>query len=94
MECQSCKAEVDYSEEILRDVLTRGLCDNEIQLDLLGDKNQDMSLEEVFKFIEAKEAGKRSASTLAQSQGVAASHSVYRKNKKKAQINTNQVHQK
>ena len=56
----------------------RGLADSEIQLDLLGERNQDMSLEEVFQFIEAKEAGKRSANHLSQSQGVDAAHSQYR----------------
>ena len=50
--------EVNYTKNVLRDVLTRGLADSEIQLDLLGDRNQDMNLEEVFQFIEAKEAGK------------------------------------
>ena len=30
-------------------------------MDLLGNKNQDMTLEEVLRFVEAKEAGKRSA---------------------------------
>ena len=36
-----------------------------------------MSLEEVFQFIEAKEAGKRSASRLSQSQGIDAANSQY-----------------
>ena len=36
----------------------------EIQLDLLGDKNQDMTLEQMLRFIEVKEAGKRSATML------------------------------
>ena len=44
--------------------MIRGLEDPEIQLDLLGDKNQDMTFEEVLRFIEAKEAGKRSAPRL------------------------------
>lgn len=57
-------ADVDYTEAMLRDVLCRGLEDSEIQMDLLGDKNQDMTLEEVLRFVEAKEAGKRSASRL------------------------------
>ena len=47
--CPGCNTEVNYTEN----VLTCGLADNEIQLDLLGDKNQDMTLEEVFQFIEA-----------------------------------------
>ena len=59
IKCTSCDAEVNYAEAILRDVLY-----HEIQLDLLGDKNQDMTLEQVFQFVEAKEAGKRSASPL------------------------------
>ena len=45
-------------------VLCRGLEDSEIQLDLLGDKNQDMTLKQILRFIEAKEAGKRLAMQL------------------------------
>jgi hypothetical protein len=40
------------------------MADQEIKLDLLGDPNQKMSQEDVFRFIEAKEARKRSASLL------------------------------
>ena len=69
MQCTGCEQNVDYTEAILRDVLTRGLSDPDIQLDLLGDKNQDMKLEEVFKFVEAKEAGRRSESRLLDSRG-------------------------
>ena len=75
--CPGCNMEVSYTENILRDVLTRGLADSEIQLDLLGERNQDMSLEEVFQFIEAKEAGKRSAGRLSQSHSVDAAQSEY-----------------
>lgn len=49
VKCTSCEEEVNYTEAILRDVLCRGLDDPEIQLDLLGDKNQNMTLEQVFK---------------------------------------------
>ena len=63
----SCSTEVKYTDNILRDVLIWGLADNEIhvQLDLLGDKNQDISLEEVFQFVEAKDRRKvsRASST-------------------------------
>ena len=55
---------MDYTEVILRDVLCRGLEDSEIQLDLLGDKNQNITLEQTLNFVEAKEAGKRSATQL------------------------------
>ena len=63
-QCTGCDASVDYTETILRDVLCRGLEDAEIQMNLLGNKNQYMTLEEVLRFVEAKEAGKRSASHL------------------------------
>ena len=61
VECPGCHKGVDYTDCILRDVLCRGLADSDIQLDLLGDANQDMTLEQVFKFVESKESGKRSA---------------------------------
>ena len=68
IQCTRCEAEVNYTDEIIRDVLTRGIADSDIQLDLLGDKKQDMSLEEVFQFVEAKESGKHSASKLLDTQ--------------------------
>ena len=79
--CPGCNVEVNYTENVLRDVLTRGLADSEIQLDLLGDRNENMSLEEVFQFIEAKEVGKRSAGRLSQSHSVDAAQSQYRRAK-------------
>lgn len=43
----------------------QGLVDSEMQLiDLLEDKNQDMTLEQTLRFIEAKGAGKRSTTQL------------------------------
>ena len=62
--CPSCSTTVDFTDCILQDVLARGIADNEIQLDLLGDAKQDMTLEEMLKFVESKESGKRSASCL------------------------------
>ena len=76
--CPGCNMEVNYTENVLRDVVTRGLADDEIQLDLLGETNQDMTLEEVFQFIEAKESGKRSAGRLLQTHGADATRSQYR----------------
>ena len=81
--CLNCDANVDYTEAMVKDVLCRGLEDSEIQMDLLGDKNQDMTLEQVLKFVEAKEAGKRSASRLLLPQATdAVAGSSYRKQKK------------
>ncbi|KAK3715192.1 hypothetical protein RRG08_040041 [Elysia crispata] len=59
----TCGCAVNYTEAIVRDALIRGVADPDIQLDLLSHKNQDMSLEDVLQFVEAKEAGKRSASS-------------------------------
>ena len=77
-QCPSCDTNVNYTEHILRDVLTHGLADSQIQLDLLGDKNQDMTPEEVLQFVEAKESGKRLAGRLLQAQGADAARSQYR----------------
>ena len=64
VKCSGCNNDVDYTDEMVKDAVTRGLSDQDIQLDLLGERNQDMTLEEVLKFVEAKEIGKRSASQL------------------------------
>ena len=77
-----CGQVVYYQDEVTRDTLARGLADRDIQLDLLGAQVQtQMSLEDTIQFVEAKEAGKRSAKTLGESQGVAATRSQYRRTK-------------
>ena len=62
----SCNIEVviDYSNEMVRDALIRGLEDEDIRLEVLGQCKQDMSLDETLALIEAKESGKRSAGRL------------------------------
>ena len=80
--CPGCDQKVMYTEAILTDVLCRGIADAEIQMDLLGDANQAMSLEQALKFIEAKEAGKRSVTRLSLPQSAEAMGSSYRKQKK------------
>ena len=85
-QCTNCEANVDYTETMLRDVLCRGLEDTEIQMDLLSDKNQDMSLEQALTLIEIKEAGKRSAARLLVPQSTdAMTNSSYRKQKRPRQ---------
>ena len=49
---------------MVRDALIRGLGESDIQQDVLGHNDQDMTLEDTIRFIEAKEAGKRSQATL------------------------------
>ena len=57
---------------MIRDTLAKGLGDRDIQLALLGDQTQtEMSLEDTIRFVEVKEASKRSARALDQSQRVA-----------------------
>ena len=77
--CPICDTDINYTEQIPRDIVTCGLADHEIQLDLLGDKNQNMLLEEVIQFVEAKEAGKRSAGHLQEAQATNATCSQYHK---------------
>ena len=83
-ECSSpnCVHMNSFSDEIVRDVLIRGLSDYEIRLAILQDKNQNMSLEDAFQFIEAKEAGKRSAQKMLDTEEVAAARSQYNRQKK------------
>ena len=80
--CPSCDTKVDYTQCIVRDVLSRGLADSDIQLELLGHTEQDMTLEAVVGFIESKESGKRSAMKLSQAQGIQAVNSTYKQSKK------------
>ena len=83
----TCNATVDYSDTMIRDVLIRGLNDEEIRLDVLGESRQDMSLEDALRFVEAKESGKRSAGRLHFEDGtttVTAATSTYRRREKLA----------
>ncbi len=74
---------MDYMEAMVKNVLCRGLEDSEIQMDLLGGKSQDMTLERVLRFVEAKESGKRSAFCLLLPQSTDyVAGSSYRKQKK------------
>ena len=57
----SNNVEVDYSAEMIRDAMIKGLADEDIKLDILGQANQTLSLEEAVQLAEAKESGKRSA---------------------------------
>ena len=77
----TCEQVTSFMDQILRGVLVRGVADYEIRLAILQDINQNMSLEQAFQFIEAKEAGKRSASKMLESQEVAATRSRYRQSK-------------
>ncbi len=78
-ECIECKKTVDYTNQIVRDCIIRGISDDDIRLDVLGHENQDMELDVLVSYIESKETGKRSISRFSNSQGVAAAQSSYHK---------------
>lgn len=56
--------EVDYTPDMVRDCLIRGLEDEDIRLEILGQHNQDMTLDQVIQIADAKASGKRSAHML------------------------------
>ena len=91
VKCPTCEADVSYAEPQLRDTIVTGIYDHDIQLELFGSNKQDMNLEEVYKFVEAKEAGKRSASYFhTQQQPTSASAiSSFKKQKSRTRDNTN-----
>ena len=81
-DCPSCNTPVNFTNEILKDVIVKGILDCDIQLDLLSDHNQNMSLEEILRYVEAKESGKRSATKIFQNvQAATTNRSKYQKSK-------------
>ena len=69
-----CTHEYDFSTEIIKDNLIRGIADPEILSDILGDAKTDCTLEETVTFIAQKEQGRAtraavgdSASSMSQS---------------------------
>ena len=82
-EC-TCKAimEFDYSDVMVRDALIRGLSDEDTRLEIVGQPNQEMSLDDVLQLAEARESGRRTAGRLIHAPAVsntAAAHSNYKK---------------
>ena len=84
--CSHCGRGVDFSEDNVADVLCRGLSDIDIRQDLLGEQNQDLTVEQTLKFVEAKEAGKRSAQRLSTSHQAEAMGSSYKRSKRQEPI--------
>ena len=72
------ESDANYSNEMVKNVLACGLADPEIRLSLLSDENQEMSLEQMIKFIEAKEIGKKSASRFSDNHKVNSVKSSYK----------------
>ena len=81
--CPKCNfAEVDFSDQLIRDTISRGIYDEDIRIHLLSDKNQDMSLEETIAYIAAREEGKKSARGLADNSTTSAATSRYKSSQK------------
>ena len=52
------KVEVSYTDEVIKDQVIAGICDLEIQKDVLShEDDKNFSLEALLAFIEGKEAG-------------------------------------
>ena len=76
----ACPHTFDYSNEIIKDNLIRGIYDPEILSDLLGDAKTDRTLEEVVTFIAQKEQGKATRSAVGDNVVGAISHPQFEKN--------------
>ena len=59
-----CEQTYEYSAEIIRDILIRGIADPEILNDILGDPKTDKTLEETVNLIVQKEQGKATRSAV------------------------------
>ena len=70
---QGCTQVFDYSEEIIKDNLVRGIADPEIMSDLLGDPKTYRTLDETVTFISQKEPGKVTKSAVGDSASVTSS---------------------
>ena len=68
--CSKCPHTHDYSAEIIKDHLIRGIADPEILSELVGDTTTDRTLEETVKFIAQKEQGKATRSVVGDSTNV------------------------
>ena len=74
LKCSSntCNQESNYSDQMVCHQLVRGLADPTIQEQMLahGADNVDLDLAKTLKFVEAKEAGKRSSNLLTTAGGL------------------------
>ena len=56
---------IDYSDKVIQDQLVRGIADQEILADLLGDEKTDRTTEEIVEYIARKEQAKSERGTVA-----------------------------
>ena len=60
----TCTNTVRYTDEMVRDVIIRGLYDQDTQRDVLGMQEQDMQLDALINLLEAKEIGKKTQASI------------------------------
>ena len=80
-----CGSTISYSDQMIRDTLIIGLADDDIRLEVLGQADQEKSLDDTIRYIEAKESGKRSAGRIHPASTPAAvdASSTYRQNERR-----------
>ena len=57
-------ANVSFMDQMIRNVLIRGIQDQDIQNNILGLEDQEMDLEALLRYVEVREAGRRSQVSL------------------------------
>jgi len=84
VDCE-CGAQINYSDQMVMDSIIIGLADDDIRLDMLGQANQEMTVEETIRYVEAKESGKRSASRIRSTPAAVSvdTSSTYRQNERR-----------
>ena len=77
--CSACQKEYDFSSEIIKDTLIRGISDQEILADLLGDTTKtNRTLDEIIQFISQKEQGKSTRAAVGDSAAPISAHKTER----------------
>ena len=71
-----CNHLLDYSNEIIKDNLIRGIADPEVLSDLLGDPKTDRTLEQTVSYIAQKEQGKATRAAVGDSASAMSTSSV------------------
>ena len=75
-----CETVINYGEEMLRDQVTTGLYDTDVQQEVLAKSKDLTTFEQVYSHIEAYEQGKRAKAELKGHSEVNAARSQYKKN--------------
>ena len=86
--CATCDTDISYAEQEIMDQICTGLCDPEIQKEVLALCDQTKTTENLVTFIENREAGKRSQFALTSASANVSRISQYKKNQKSSNIGT------